>query len=177
MPETVQEYKTRILGYVAGKQPLKVQAETPKKLLRLIHGVPRARLLKRPAPGKWSVGEILAHLAETELVGGYRIRMVLGAPGTPIQAFDQDTWAEAGHYAKRDPRRSLEQFRTFRQANLELLKSLKPQQWKQFGIHAERGEESVETIVEMFAGHDINHLQQVERILSPKKRTLVSRRA
>jgi hypothetical protein len=125
MQETVQEYRNRMLGYVAGKNPLKVQTETPKKLLRLIRGVARAKLLKPPAPGKWSVGEILAHLAETELVGGYRIRMILGAPGTPIQAFDQDKWAGAGHYATRDPRRSLEQFRAFREANLELLKSLK----------------------------------------------------
>ncbi len=166
MQETVQEYKKRILDYAAGQNPIKVQKATPKKLEKLLKGVPRSQLLRRPAPGKWSVVEIVAHLSETELVGGYRMRMILGAPGTSIQAFDQDRWADAGKYAKRDPKKSLALFRSLREANLALLKSLDAFQWKQHGIHAERGEESVENIVEMFAGHDINHLMQIERILA-----------
>jgi hypothetical protein len=72
------------------------------------------------------VVEILAHLADTEIVGGYRIRMILGAPGTPIQGFNQDAWVTSGHYDERDPRKSVEQFRTFREANLALLKSITP---------------------------------------------------
>lgn len=170
MQETVQEYKKRILGYVAGQKPLKVQSETAKKLEKLLRGVPRGRLVRRPEPAKWCVAEIVAHLAETELVGGYRIRTILGAPGTPIQAFDQDKWAVAGKYSKRPPKDSLALFRALREANLSLLKSLNPEQWEHFGIHSERGEESVETIVEMFAGHDINHLSQIEKILAKSAR-------
>ena len=124
---------------------------------------------KRPAPEKWSAGEILAHLADSEIVVGWRLRQILGAPGTPIQAYDQDSWAAAGHYGKRDPRKSAEQFRVVREANLGLLKSLAPEQWKHHGMHAERGEETVERIVHMMAGHDINHTKQVERILGTKK--------
>ena len=90
-------------------------------------------------------------------------------PGTPIQPFDQNDWAAAGHYEKRDARKSLEQFRAAREANLVLLKSLTPEQWKQHGMHAERGVETVEHIVRMMAGHDLNHLGQVERIVAPKK--------
>ena len=165
MRETPQQYTKRILGHVAGKQPLKVQAATPGKLARLVKGVSRKRLAERPAPGKWSVAEILAHLSETELVGGYRIRMILGANGTPIQAFDQDDWAEAGGYARRNPAESLALFCTLRKANLRLLASLSPKQWKQYGMHAERGRETVEKITRMFAGHDLNHLGQIERIL------------
>jgi DinB family protein len=166
MQETPQEYIKRMLGYTDGENPLKVQAATSRKLAKLVSGVPRKRLTKRPAPGKWSVGEILAHMAETELVGGYRVRTILGAPGAPIQAFDQDKWAEAGGYARRNPRESLALFAALREANLKLLKSLRAEQWKQCGIHAERGEESVEKIVRMFAGHDRNHIQQIERILA-----------
>ena len=98
------------------------------------------------------------------------MRQILGAPGTSIQAFDQDAWAISGHYQKRDPRKSIEQFRVVREANLALLKSLAPEQWKLHGIHAERGEESIEHIVRMFAGHDINHTKQIERILGAKKK-------
>ena len=85
--------------------------------------------------------------------------------GAPVAAFDQDSWATAGHYDKRDPRKSLEQFRVLREANLALLKSLKPEQWKHYGMHSERGQESIEKIAQMCAGHDLNHLQQVEKIL------------
>jgi hypothetical protein len=97
------------------------------------------------------------------------MRSILGAPGTPIQAFDQDKWVEAGHYAQRDAGKCVEQFRALREANLTLLKSLTPEQWKLHGMHAERGEETIEHIVRMYAGHDVNHLGQIERILAPKK--------
>jgi len=169
MQETPQEYIKRILGNVEGFDPLKVQAGTARKLERLIKGVPASRLRKRPAPEKWSAGEILAHLADSEIVVGWRLRQILGAPGTPIQAYDQDSWAAAGHYGKRDPRKSAELFRVVREANLALLKSLAPDQWKHHGMHAERGEETIERIVQMMAGHDINHTKQVERILGTKK--------
>ena len=165
MKETPQQYTQRVVGYVEGKKPLEVQSATAKKLERLIKGVPTAKLRKRPAPDKWSVSEILAHLADAEIVGGFRMRLILGAPGTSVAAFDQDSWVTSGHYGKRDPRKSVEQFRVLREANLALLKSLTPEQWKHYGVHSERGQESMEHIVKMFAGHDVNHLQQIERIL------------
>jgi hypothetical protein len=169
MKETVQEYVQRIQSKIAAQDPLKVQAATAKKLERLIKGATSAKLQKRPAPEKWSAAEILAHLADAEIVVSWRLRSILGSPGTPIQAFDQDTWVAAGHYAKRDARKSLEQFRVLRDANLALYKNLTPQQWKHHGVHAERGEESVERIAQMMAGHDINHLEQVAGILRSKK--------
>jgi hypothetical protein len=169
MNETPQQYTQRVVGYIEGKQPLAVQAGTAKKLERLIKGVPTSKLRKRPAPDKWSVSEIVAHLADAEIVGGFRMRLILGAPGTAVAAFDQDSWVISGHYEKRDPRKSVEQFRVVREANLALLKSLKPEQWKHYGLHSERGQETIEHIVRMFAGHDLNHLQQIERILAKKK--------
>jgi len=169
MKETVQEYVQRIQGKLAGQDPLKVQSTTAKKLARLIQGATPAKLRKRPTPEKWSAAEIIAHLADAEIVVSWRVRATLSAPGTPIQAYDQDAWVRAGHYAKRDARKSLEQFRVLREANLALYKMLAPEQWKHHGIHAERGEESVERIVHMIAGHDINHLEQIAQIFAPKK--------
>src|SRR5580693_5653181 len=170
MQETPQEYIQRILGNLKGQKPLTIQAATPKKLGRLIARASAAKLRKRAAPGKWSASEILAHLADCEIVTAWRMRQILGAPGTPIQPFDQDAWAAAGHYEKRDARKSLEQFRVAREGNLALLKSLTPEQWKHHGMHAERGVETIEHITCMMAGHDINHLGQVERILETKKK-------
>ena len=169
MSETPQQYTQRMLDNTQGQDPIKLQSVAPKKLDRLIRGVSTAKLRKRPAPDKWSVAEILAHLADAEIVVGWRMRSILGSPGTPIQAFDQDAWVTAGHYEKRDPRRAVAQHRVAREANLDLLKSLTPDQWKHFGMHSERGQESIEHIARMMAGHDLNHIQQIERILAPRK--------
>lgn len=169
MKETVHEYVQRIQGKVAGKDPLRVQASTAKNLASLVKRVTPAKLRKRPAPDKWSVAEILAHLADAELVNGWRYRSILGTPGTPIQAYDQEAWATAGQYSKRDARKSLEQFRILRESNLALLKSLSPNQRRLFGLHAERGEESIERLITIIAGHDINHLEQIAAILTRKK--------
>jgi len=169
MPETPQEYTKRIMSNLQGADPLKVQGTMARKIERLMKGASAAKLRKRPAPGKWSVAEIVAHLADTEIVVGWRMRQILGAPRIALQPFDQDAWATALHYEKRDARKSLAEFRAVREANLTLLKSLSPEQWKHFGMHGERGEESIRHIVSLVAGHDINHLRQLERILRPAK--------
>ena len=168
MQETPQQYRERMLKNVEGQEPLKVQATTVGRLARAMRGANRQKLARRPAPGKWSVNEIIAHLSEGEIVIGYRMRMIAGAPGTPIQAFDQDSWAAAGNYAARDAKKSLALFRAVREANLDWLRRLRPEQWKHYGMHAERGQESIEAIVSMMAGHDLNHLRQVEALLAAK---------
>jgi len=170
MQETADQYRHRMFSYVGGSDPLKLLAAAPGKLAKLLKAVSAAKARKRPAPGKWSISEIVSHVADTELVGGYRIRAILGAPGTQIIGFDQDVWVTALHYEKRDLRKAFEQYRALRAANLALLKTLLPEQWKHHGMHNERGAETIETIVRMFAGHDLNHFQQIERILGPKKR-------
>lgn len=169
MNESAQQYSQRIMGYIQGKDPLKTQAATPKTLAKLVKGATPTKLRKRPAPDKWSVGEILAHLADAEIIVGWRLRSILATSGTPIQAYDQDALAAARNYAKHDPRKSLEHFRGAREANLALYKSLSPEQWKQHGMHSERGEETLERILHMMAGHDINHTLQIEAILRKKK--------
>ena len=169
MQETAEQYKKRMFDFTAGRDPLKLQAAAPARLAKLLKDVSPAKARKRSAPDRWSIAEIVAHIADTELVGGYRIRAILGQPGTPIIGFDQDVWVTALHYDKHDLKKSFEQYRALREANLALLKSLTPEQWKHEGMHSERGAESVEMIVRMFSGHDINHFEQIERILASKK--------
>src|SRR5207245_7269836 len=104
MQETPHQYTKRILSYVQGQKPLRVQQATVKKIERLIRPLTPQELRKRPAPGKWSIGEILAHLAETELVGGYRIRMILSSNGAPTPAFDENVWPVCSNDDRHDPR-------------------------------------------------------------------------
>jgi len=165
MAETTAQYKQRVLGYAAGQDALKLQAATPKAIARLVGKASPARLKKRPAPGKWSAGEILAHLADTEAAFAFRYRAIAGQPGVAIQGFDQDAWAANMEYGKRAAKASLAAYLALRQVNLGLLKSLTREQWQRLGNHAERGPESLEVIARMVAGHDLNHLRQLEALL------------
>ena len=170
MKETAQQYINRILGYVEGKDPLKVQKSTAKKMEKLIKPLSKKQIRRRPAPGKWSIAEILAHLADAEVVGSWRMRVILGADGTPIQAFDQDVWAKTFRYEGQDPKHSLKVFRVLRENNLSLLRSVPRKLWENHGLHSERGKETIAHSVRMFAGHDLNHLQQVQKIAKSSRK-------
>jgi len=97
------------------------------------------------------------------------MRVIMGSDGTPISAFDQDVWATTFGYGNRDPRYSLKVFRALRENNLTLLKSVPKKLWENHGMHSERGRETIAHMVRMFAGHDLNHLRQVEKIVSGRK--------
>ena len=111
MQETAQQYTQRILDNVEGEDAIKVQKATAGKLKKLIHGLTPKQLKWKPEPGKWSIAEILAHLADAEIVGSWRMRLIIGASGTTVQPFDQDAWASVFEYGKRDAKHSLEVFR------------------------------------------------------------------
>ena len=169
MRETPRQYSKRIVSYVGNRKPLAILRVTPRWLARLKR-VPRKLIKRRPAPGKWSIGEIVAHLADVELVIGYRIRMMLSANRTPIQAIDQDKWAKSGGYGKRDVRRTIEAFGALRENNLALLQSVPKKKWSNYGLHVERGRESIAHTVRLYAGHDLNHLEQIDGILKQFRR-------
>ena len=94
---------------------------------KAIHGLTPKQLKWQPEPGKWSIAEILAHLADVEIVASWRMRSVSGSNGITIQPFDQDAWASVFEYGKRDPKQSLEVFRVLRENNLAMLKAIPPE--------------------------------------------------
>jgi hypothetical protein len=169
MPETTQQYIQRILGHVEGQDAIKVQKATAPKLKKLIGGFTPKQLKWKPEPTKWSIAEIVAHLADAEIVAGWRMRSVLGANGTPIQPFDQDRWASVFQYSNRDAKQSLEVFRVLRENNLAMLRALPRELWENYGMHAERGKETIAHLARMFAGHDTNHILQVEAVANQLK--------
>ncbi|HST10720.1 MAG TPA: DinB family protein [Terriglobales bacterium] len=169
MKETSQQYVKRILGHIDGQDPLKIQKSTANKLEKAIKHLSNKQLRKRPAPGKWSIAEILAHIADTEVVASWRMRLILGNDGAPIQGFDQDVWAKTFRYESQDPTDSLETFRVLREGNLSLLKRVPRKLWQNHGMHSERGKETIGHIVQLYAGHDLNHLQQVMAIAKNQK--------
>ncbi len=166
MAETFEQYIARIDSYVAGKDPMAILRKTPKTLARAVDSTSPRRLRARPIAGKWSPGEILAHLSELELLWGCRIRLILSQPGVPIVGMDQDVWAKNSVYRSIDPRQALATFTAVRRANLELLGRLSASQRKRWGAHSQFGRLTIARIAQLLAGHDINHLRQVERRLS-----------
>lgn len=169
MPETAEQYIGRILGYVEGQDAVKLQRATAGRLKKLMQGLTPKQLKWRPEPAKWSIAEIIAHLADTEVVASWRMRSVIGENGITIQPFDQDAWASAFKYRDRDAKRSLETFRVLRENNLAMLKEISKETWDNYGMHLERGKESIAHLTRMFAGHDTNHVLQVERIVTQLK--------
>jgi uncharacterized damage-inducible protein DinB len=121
--------------------------------------------LRQPErPGKWSIGQVLQHLADSELVWGWRLRLILAQDRPTLTGYDQDRWAERLRYADSDPAQALEEFVTLRRANLRLLERASPADLKRVGVHVERGEESLEHQRRLYAGHDLLHLAQLARI-------------
>jgi tRNA-binding protein len=164
--ETVEQYVDRILSYVGSDDAWAVVASTPARLQALVAARPRAHLDAKPAPDRWSVVEILAHLADAEIVGAWRIRSVLASNGAPLQPYDQDRWAATFHYASTDPFESIDVFRATRASTLSLLRRVDVSLHENYGVHGERGRETVGHIVRLYAGHDRNHLGQIERLLA-----------
>jgi uncharacterized damage-inducible protein DinB len=137
------------------------------ELTSLVKNVPGDVAKKSPEPGKWSISEIVAHLADTELVSGYRFRAIAGGEdGVTITGYDQDQWAVAGNYRTAKIEDSLKTFLAIREANLRYLKGLPESSWNKYGVHSERGRESLRDLVQLTAGHDLNHIGQIKKILS-----------
>jgi hypothetical protein len=163
--ETPEQYKARILGLMEGKDAVAVQRETAAKLAKVLEGTSREQLAKRPAADKWSVSEILAHLAEAEVSCFWRYRQMIEHNGSSIIPFDQDLWYKLGEYPSRDPHESLQLFRLMRDANLRMFDQLSAEQWKLGGVHAERGPMTIADLARQMAGHDVNHVAQIEGLV------------
>jgi len=165
-PEEIAEYVPAILGLVGDADPMDVLGATHAALQRVVAEVPAAKLAAPEADGKWSVVGVLQHMADSELVWGFRLRMVLGQDRPRLTGYDQDQWATRLQYEKTDPAAAVEEFGVLRRANLRLLGRATPADFARVGVHAERGEESVAHMIRLYAGHDLLHLRQIDRLVS-----------
>jgi hypothetical protein len=166
MPETFEAYRTRILSYIGDEDPIAVQQATPSQLDQRLRNLAPEELVRRPAPEKWSIAEIVAHLADAELAMGWRLRNMLANPGVALTWWDEAAWAERLGYAQQDASLSAGLFRALRESNLRLLESVPRARWVEcYGVHELRGRQTVEEFVRLEAAHDLNHLRQIDRIL------------
>ena len=159
------DYIQATLELLGDKDPFEVLEELADKLEEM--ATSHASKLDIPEkPGKWSAKEVMLHMADSELVWGWRLRLIVGHDKPQITGYDQDLWAKRLHYTDEDLDLALQRIRVLRASNLQLIRSLSPEQLARNGVHTERGEESVEHMIKLYAGHDLVHRQQIERILS-----------
>jgi hypothetical protein len=139
-----------------------ILAATPGEIGHVMLAIGAEKENMPPAPGKWSPAEIVAHLADCELVFGFRLRQTLAEDAPVIQPFDQDKWAVT--YAGVPAKQALAVFAALRGWNLRLIGQALPQAAQRLVTHPERGTMTFQTIVETMAGHDLNHLGQLKRL-------------
>ena len=162
--EDARAYTAAILGVLGSRDPFEVLRSTPAEVRKAVSGHSAARLAVPEAPGKWSMVQVVQHLADAELVGAFRFRMMLAHDRPTLPGYDQDRWAERLRYEESEVADALEEFSVLRSANLRLTERATPDERRRVGLHAERGEESVDHLLCMYAGHDLVHLRQLARI-------------
>ena len=149
-------------SFLEGQNPTDVIAKTGAELKAIIARLSDEQVNRSPAPGKWSIREILCHLADCEIVFAYRIRQTLAEPHHVVQPFDQDIWAKP--YSAYTTASALTAFSAVRDWNLALVRSLPAEAFDKPMTHPERGTMTLRTVIETMGGHDINHLKQIQGI-------------
>ena len=160
-----EAYRRKLKGLLGDRKPLEVLAQTADTLALLVKQRPATTMRRRPFEGKWTPNEILGHLVDTELVYGYRLRAILCDDRPTIIGMDQEKWVAIQRHNDREPAELLDAFRFLRKLNLGIWQQLSSDQLKRFGLHNERGEESLGLMLEMEAGHDLSHIDQIRRYL------------
>ena len=162
-------YVRALFEVLGERDPIEVLAELDGWLDRRFSGVPEAALRRPEAPGKWSAAEVVQHLADSELVLGFRMRMILTEDRPAIQGYDQDKWAGVLRYPDVPLAEARAQLGALRTANLRVLRRLGPAEMARVGMHSERGPESLGHLTKLMGAHDLVHRRQIERILNAGK--------
>jgi hypothetical protein len=157
-------YTAAVLNLLGDKEPLGVLENLVSTLEKSVAGLSEDQLRQAEKPGKWSIIEVIQHLADSELVWAYRLKMVIAEDRPSIRGYDQDSWATRLGYRNSNLDDSMEQFRILRKMNLRLINSLSGDDLERVGVHSERGDESVVAMIRLYAGHDLVHLNQISRI-------------
>ena len=135
----------------------------PDRLRRAIEGLSDADLARPEREGKWSIVEVIAHLAQFEMIVGHRIRAIVAADTPPLIALDQNTWVREVY--RGEPASELvEQLAFLRRMNLAFLGRLRDEEWERAGIHPEYGHNTIRQLIERYERHQEKHLRQIERI-------------
>ena len=158
-------YRENLFKLLGDRNPLEVLAQTASTLADIVHKHSATVLRTRPFEGKWTPNEVIGHLTDSEWVYGYRLRLILCEDNPTILGMNQNLWVAGQRHNEREPSEFVEMFRTMRQFNLGLWKRMSPADLNRTGQHNERGPESLGVLLQMLAGHDLSHLDQITRYI------------
>lgn len=156
------EMMSNLLGE---RNPFEVLGQTASTLSDIVGKHPAAVLRTRAFEGKWTPNEIIGHLTDSEWVYGYRLRLILSEDSPTILGTQQDRWVAGLRHNEREPSESVEIFRTLRQLNLAVWKRTSPADLERAGQHNERGPEPLGVMLRLLAGHDLSHMDQIQRYI------------
>lgn len=159
-------YIEKLFGLLGSKEPLAVLGATADVIEKIVSTHSAKVLQTRPFEGKWTPNEVIGHLADTEWVYGFRMRLILCEDKPTILGMDQEKWVAGQGRNARDPKDQLAEFRALRTVNLALWRRMRPIDLERFGLHNERGEESLGRMLRMIAGHDLSHIDQITRYVA-----------
>ena len=158
-------YRRRLAELLGDRDPMTVMSATADTLTGIVARHTTAQLRSRPFEGKWTPNEVIGHLTDSEWTYGYRLRLILSEDEPPIIGTDQDRWVAAQRFNEREPAELVTMFRSLRELNLAAWRKVTPGEMARIGRHNERGEESLAQMFRMLAGHDLAHIDQINRYL------------
>jgi uncharacterized damage-inducible protein DinB len=145
---------------LAGRDPQQVITETPGRFAAILAHLSAEETETPAAPGKWSVREIMAHMADCEIAWSWRLRIAYEKDRAEMQPFDQDPWAKMyGRYSLPLAKTTFEALRAW---NVAFVSGLSEADRRKTYFHPEMGERPLWTLVEIMAGHDLHHLAKLE---------------
>ena len=156
-------YVDHMLALVGDRDPVALLAGGPDRLAQAASGLSETGARRAPGPGAWSPLQVLRHVADSEIVYGYRLRLVVAADRPAIPGYDPDAWADRLPYHHGTVADALADHAGARDTTVRWLRALDDDQWDRVGVHSERGDESVRRIATLLAAHDLAHAGQIER--------------
>src|SRR5438552_7769829 len=152
------------------KKHLDAAEKSPKQIAAAVSGLPDKTLRYKPAPDKWCILEILAHLADMEVLYAHRMRQMLADKKPVIAPIDQDDWARNLGYMSESPAELVALYGLNRHHNLQLLLRIKPQDLGKSAFHPElQTNVTLAEYVARMGTHGANHLEQIERLKKQAK--------
>ncbi|MEO5798816.1 MAG: DinB family protein [Gemmatimonadales bacterium] len=164
-PTNPTPYVVETLALLGDQDPLTVLAETPDYILSKVEELDEAMFHIPEGPGKWSLAQVFAHLADAEIIFGWRMRMVLTTESPLLPGWDQEVLDKRFDGANADPEQALDTFLTLRDWNMRAWHSATAEDLGRIGIHPSRGPETFDMLRRLTAGHDLRHRRQVDRII------------
>ncbi len=135
-----------------------------RQLLAALERFPRGMWQFRPAPDRWTIHEIVVHIADSEANSYIRCRRLIAEPGSAVLGYDENKWAQVLHYHDQNADEAIELFKWLRRMSHALIKTLPDTAWSNTVVHSENGVMSMDDWLDTYERHIPDHIEQMQRV-------------